>query len=171
MIPGPSGHVMMSRPPTVAQCIPTPAVGFAYSLSENDLGIPNYMRRYLFMPLLAATALAGCGSDSSEHKTASPAAARSELAATRDALNTALATYKSGDHAKAVDQVSEAYVSHFEDVEGPLEGKDDELKEDLEHAIADDLRASMKAGKPAPAVERQVNAIVDNLDKADAALR
>jgi len=130
------------------------------------------MRRYLFMPLLAAAALAGCGSDSSEPKTsASPEAARSEVAATRDALNTALATYKSGDHAKAVDQVSEAYVSHFEEVEEPLEGKDDELKEELEHAIADHLRAAMKAGKPAAAVERQVNAIVDDLAKADAALR
>ena len=134
------------------------------------------MRRYLLMPVLAAAALAGCGNDSSssseaEHENASPTVARQEIAETRDALNAALASYKAGDHAKAVDQVSEAYVSHFEEVEGPLEGKDDELKEAIEHAIADDLRADMKAGKPAAAIERRVNSIVDDLDKADAALR
>jgi hypothetical protein len=132
------------------------------------------MRRYLFMPLLAAV-LVGCGSDSSssesEHENASPAVARREVAETRAALNAALATYKAGDHAKAVDQVSEAYVSHFEEVEGPLEGKDHELKESLEHAIADDLRADMKAGKPAAAIERSVNAVVGDLDRAAAALR
>lgn len=129
------------------------------------------MRRLFLMPLLALL-LAGCGSSSSDHETtATPAKARQEVAATRDALNAALASYRSGDHARAVDQVSEAYVSHFEEVEGPLEGKDDELKESLEHAIADDLRADMKAGKPAAAIERRVNAIVDDLEKADAALR
>jgi hypothetical protein len=128
------------------------------------------MRRFIFMPLLAAV-LVGCGSDSSKPKAASAETARSEVAATRDALNTALATYKAGDHAKAVDQVSEAYVSHFEEVEEPLEGKDDELKESLEHAIADDLRTDMKAGRPAAAIERRVNTILSGLDKADAALR
>jgi hypothetical protein len=171
MIAGRSGHVITSLQLTVAQVFRRPRLDLLILQWGNDLGTPNYMRRYLFMPLLAAAALAGCGSDSSEPKTASPATARSEVAATRDALNTALATYKSGDHAKAVDQVSEAYVSHFEEVEGPLEGKDDELKESLEHAIADDLRAAMKAGKPAAAVERQVNGIVADLEKADAALR
>jgi len=131
------------------------------------------MRRLFIVPFLAAL-LAGCGggsSDSSEHENSSPTVARKEVAETRDALNAALATYKAGDHAKAVDQASEAYVSHFEEVEGPLEGKDGELKESLEHAIADDLRAAMKAGKPAAEVERRVNGIVADLEKADAALR
>lgn len=128
------------------------------------------MRRLILMPLLAA-ALVGCGSTSSEPKPASPAVAREEIARTRDALTAALASYRQGARAKALDQVSEAYVSHFEEVEGPLEGKDDELKESLEHAIASDLRADMRAGKPAAAVERRVNAILADLDKADAALR
>jgi hypothetical protein len=128
------------------------------------------MRRLIFTAALAAL-LAGCGSSSPEHENADPATARREVAATRTALNAALASYRRGDHAKAVDQVSEAYVSHFEEVEGPLEGKDDELKESLEHAIADDLRTDMKAGKPTAAIARSVDAIVADLDKAEAALR
>jgi hypothetical protein len=116
--------------------------------------------------------VAACGgSDSSEPETASPAVARKEIGETRDALNAALATYKSGDKAGAQEQVAEAYVSHFEEVEGPLDSKDHELNEDLEHAISDELRASMKAGKPAAAVEAQVTAILADLDKAEAALR
>ena len=116
--------------------------------------------------------VAACGgSDSSEPETASPAVARKEIGETRDALNAALATYKSGDKAGAQEQVAEAYVSHFEEVEGPLDSKDHELNEDLEHAISDELRASMKAGKPAAAVEAQVKAILADLDKAEAALR
>jgi hypothetical protein len=116
--------------------------------------------------------VAACGgSDSSEPETASPAVARKEIGETRDALNAALATYKSGDKAGAQEQVAEAYVSHFEEVEGPLDSKDHELNEDLEHAISDELRASMKAGKPAAAVEAQVRAILADLDKAEAALR
>jgi hypothetical protein len=132
------------------------------------------MRRLVITSFLLALALAGCGggsSDSSEHENASPEVARKEVAATRSAITAALASYKSGDHAKAVDQVSEAYVSHFEEVEGPLEDKNEELNEDLEHAISGDLRDSMKAGKPVAAVERQVNEILAGLDKAEAALR
>jgi hypothetical protein len=116
--------------------------------------------------------LAACGgSDESKPETASPAVARKEIGETRDALNAALATYKSGDKARAQEQVAEAYVSHFEEVEGPLEDRNDELNEDLEHAISDELRTSMKAGKPAAEVEAQVKAILADLGKAEAALR
>src|SRR4051812_3060514 len=108
------------------------------------------MRRILFLALFPCSlALAACGgsdstSEEPERENDSPAVARKEVAETRNALNTALATYKSGDKTAAQEQVAEAYVAHFEEVEGPLEAKDDELKEDLEHAIADDLRSSMK---------------------------
>jgi hypothetical protein len=131
------------------------------------------MRRTVLLALFASSlALAACGgSDGSEQENASPTVARKEVAETRDALHAALATYKKGDRAAAREQVAEAYVSHFEEVEGPLEGKDDELKESLEHAIGDDLRASMKAGRPVKEVEAQVKAIVADLDKAQAALR
>ena len=135
------------------------------------------MRRLVLLGLFTCSlALAACGgSDSSskksEQENASPATARKEVGETRDALNAALATYKKGDKAAANEQVAEAYVSHFEEVEGPLEGKDAELKESLEHAISDDLRSSIKAGKPAKQVEAQVKAIVADLDKAEAALQ
>jgi hypothetical protein len=135
------------------------------------------MRRLVLLALFTCSlALAACGgsdssSEESEHENASPATARKEVGETRDALNAALATYKKGDTAGANEQVAEAYVSHFEEVEGPLEDKDAELKESLEHAISDDLRSSIKAGKPAGEVEAQVKAIVADLDKAEAALQ
>src|SRR5690348_9161149 len=135
------------------------------------------MRRLVLLALFTCSlALAACGgsdssSEESERENASPATARKEVGETRDALNVALATYKKGDKDAAQEQVAEAYVGHFEEVEGPLGGKDDELKESLEHAIADDLRASMKAGKPAKDVEAQIKAIVADLDKAEAALQ
>jgi hypothetical protein len=122
--------------------------------------------------MLASLTLAACGgSDDSSQENASPATARKEVGETKAALNAALATYKSGDKAAAREQVAEAYVAHFEEVEGPLEGKDAELKESLEHAISDELRTSMKARRPAAKIEAQVKAIVADLDKAEAALQ
>jgi hypothetical protein len=131
------------------------------------------MRR-LLIPVLSTCALtlAACGSGGdSTQENASPATARKEVGETRNALNAALATYRSGDRKAANEQVAEAYVSHFEEVEGPLEGRDNELKESLEHAIADELRASMRARKPAGEIEAQVKAIVAELDEAEDALR
>jgi hypothetical protein len=132
-------------------------------------------RTVLFALCTSSLALAACGgsdsSSSTESENSSPSVARKEVGETRDALNAALASYKQGDKAAANEQVAEAYVSHFEEVEGPLEDKDSELKESLEHAIADDLRSSMKAGKPASEIEAQVKAIVADLNKAEAALQ
>jgi hypothetical protein len=136
------------------------------------------MRRTASLAFIAGSlVLVACGGDDSssseesERESATPATAVKEVGETRDALKTALATYRDGDAATAQEQVAEAYVSHFEEVEGPLEDKNEELNEDLEHAISGDLRDSMKAGKPVAAVERQVNDILADLDKAEAALR
>jgi hypothetical protein len=134
------------------------------------------MRRTLLFALFTCSlAVAACGgsdsSSSTESENSSPSVARKEVGETRAALNAALASYKHGNKRAANEQVAEAYVSHFEEVEGPLEDKDSELKESLEHAIADDLRTSMKAGKPASEIEAQVKAIVADLDKAEAALQ
>jgi ABC-type phosphate transport system substrate-binding protein len=122
----------------------------------------------------AALGLAACGSDSpgSQASTGETAStARSEVGKTRSALRAALATYAAGDAAAAADQVAEAYVSHFEDVERPLAQKDPALKERLEESISSELRAHMKAHRPAGTIAREVGAIAADLDKAEAALR
>ena len=124
--------------------------------------------------LAASLALLACGSDSKgseEQEQTSPAVALKEAGETRAALTAALATYKGGDQRAAEDQVAEAYLQHFEEVEGALEEKDAELMEKLEEAINGDLRNAMKEGKPAGEVEAQVNAVVADLRKAEAALQ
>jgi hypothetical protein len=125
----------------------------------------------MFTSSLALAACGGSDSDTTERETAGPTTAVKEVGETRDALKSALATYKDGDAAGAQEQVAEAYVSHFEEVEGPLEDKNEELNEDLEHAISSELRDAMKARKPVAAVERKVDDILADLDKAEAALR
>jgi hypothetical protein len=122
----------------------------------------------------AALGLAACGSDSSGSKAStgeSASTARAEIGKTRAALRAALATYRTGDTTAASDQVAEAYVSHFEDVEGPLGQKDPDLKERLEASISGGLRAHMKAHRPVRTIASEVGAIVAALDKAEAALR
>jgi hypothetical protein len=126
----------------------------------------------------ATLALTACGSDSSSSKSeseeqagSSAATALAEVGETRDALKAALATYKSGDKAAAEEQVAEAYVSHFEEVEGPLDERDHELNEELEEAISGELRSDMKAGEPAAEIETKVKSIVADLDKAEALLK
>jgi hypothetical protein len=126
---------------------------------------------------ISSFALTACGSSDSSpssgstQQSASPTLALKEVSETRAALKAALQTYKDGDAAGAQEQVAEAYVSHFEEVEQPLDAKDHELKESLEHAISDDLRADMKAGRSPAVVQAQVDKIVADLDKAEAALQ
>src|SRR3954447_13234277 len=111
------------------------------------------MKRATLLPSAALTSLAlafaACGDDNSsssssaEDSTAAKSTALREAGETRDALQAALATYKQGDKAAAEEQVSEAYLQHFEEVEGPLEKADDELNEKLEDAIREGLRADI----------------------------
>src|SRR4051794_15089033 len=131
------------------------------------------MRLTLSLVLVAGSlALAACGGSSSgEQENTSPAVAAKEIGATRDALQKALAAYKSGDKKGAQEQVAEAYVSHFEEAEAPLEKRSDALKENLERAITTELRGAMRAGRSAARVEAQVRAIVAGLDRAQDALR
>jgi ABC-type glycerol-3-phosphate transport system substrate-binding protein len=124
----------------------------------------------------ASLALVACGGDSNDSgasttEQASASVALKEAGETRDALTAALATYKTGDKQAAEDQVAEAYLQHFEEVEHALEERDAALKEKLEEAINSELRDAMKAGKPAAEIEAQVDTVVADLQKAEAALR
>jgi hypothetical protein len=128
---------------------------------------------------LAASALgvAACGGSSSsgqesEAQVSSDAsAARREVGETADALRAALATYKAGDRRGAEDQVAEGYLQHFEEVEGPLEKRDEELTEELEEAINQDLRRQMRSGASEGQVARSVTEILADLRQAESALR
>jgi hypothetical protein len=120
----------------------------------------------------ASLGLVACGDKKSKSstETASPAAARKQVGETRIALAAAMKTYKSGDKAAAEEQVSEAYLQHFEGVEGPLGKRDAALKEELEDAIATELRQKIKSGSGAE-VAALYKEIVVNLSKAEALLR
>ena len=125
--------------------------------------------------LAAALGVAACGEDESETKTgaattASPATALRELRATRSGLQAAQASYRAGDRARAGEQVSTAYVEHFEHVEGPLEERDHELTESLEDRIREDLRREIAAGRTAQ-VERLFRDVFRDLTRAEALLR
>ena len=120
----------------------------------------------------ASMLLSACGGDDDKEaeKTASPAVALKEAGETKTAITAALATYAAGDAAKAEEQVAEAYVSHFEEVEGSLEERDHELNEKLEESISGDLRQAIKAKDDAKVTSLGTQIVAD-LTKAEAALR
>jgi hypothetical protein len=123
----------------------------------------------------AALAFSACGDDdkpseAEEHRSR-PATALTEAGKTRTALNKALATYKRGNPAAGADQASEAYLQHFELVEGPLEERDHELNEKLEDAIREELVGKMKARAPASEVEALAREIDRDLATAESKLR
>jgi hypothetical protein len=127
--------------------------------------------------LAIAAAAAGCGSSDSdsdreaaEHQ-ATPPQAIAQIAAVRSGLTEALATYKSGDHAAADEQVGTAYLEHFELVEGPLEEVDHELTEELEDGIREHLREAMQDDAPTSQVRKLVDQLDAQLEEAKAALQ
>jgi len=122
--------------------------------------------------LTASLALAACGGDEQGAPPAASASeARSEAAATRVSLRKALAQVKAGNRKAADNTVSEGYLQHFEDVEGPLDKVDHELNEKLEGGIKDDLREKIRSGAPASEVERLVASLEADLATAERKLR
>ena len=122
--------------------------------------------------LTASLALAACGSDDkSSAAPASASEARTEAAATRASLQKALTQLKAGDRKAADDTVSEGYLQHFEDVEGPLDKVDHELNEKLEDGIKGDLREKIKSGAPVAKVEQLVASLDADLKTAESKLR
>jgi hypothetical protein len=124
----------------------------------------------LAMTATASLALAACGGDSSsnaaEKEQATPAQAVTEIGATESALDTALTQVKSGDRAAAEETISQAYVDHFETVEGPLGKVDPELKEKLEESISATLRDKIKSGAPVARVQAMIIQIKADLATA-----
>jgi hypothetical protein len=119
--------------------------------------------------LLAALALvvAGCGGDEeSEEESATPAEAVAEIGEIKTLLATAVDQVRAGDADAAEETVGDAYLEHFEKVEGPLGERDHELMEELEEAISTDLREEIKAGKGADEIDAAVDEIDADLDRA-----
>lgn len=136
------------------------------------------MRRTLPIILVGAGLVAaGCGggSDSSETEaaeetTVSAKEATAEIDAVRTGLAASLAAYRRGDAAQAEELASEAYLQHFELVEGPLEERDEELNEELEEQIRETLRDRIQDGASVKQVAVLVGTIDRELDEAERAL-
>jgi hypothetical protein len=122
--------------------------------------------------LAASLALAACGGDDKgAAPTESAGEPRAEAAATRASLQTALRQLKAGHRKAADDTVSEGYLQHFEDVEGPLDKVDHELNEKLEDTIKGDLREKISSGAPVAEIERLIATLDADLRTAEAKLR
>lgn len=120
--------------------------------------------------------LAGCGGGSDENgaeaeKPVTAQGAIAEIGKVRAGLADALTAYEAGDVKAADTLVGDAYLEHFELVEGPLGEQDAELNETLEDAIREELRDMITAKAPKAEVGGLVKEIQANLDKAAAALR
>jgi hypothetical protein len=126
----------------------------------------------LLLASLALVVAAGCGgSDESEEESSTPAEAVVEIGEVKKLLGTAVDQVREGDAETAEETVGDAYLEHFEHVEGPLGEKDHDLMEELEEAISTDLRADIKTGKSADEIEATVNEIDADLDRAVELLR
>jgi hypothetical protein len=128
------------------------------------------------LTLASSLALAACGGSESESEEAAeqqstPAQARAEIAEVRNGLDVAVATLREGDAKAADDEVSEAYLEHFEKVEGPLEQVDHELTEKLEDSIREELRGGIQAGAPVAEIQTMVKQIKADLATAEQKLR
>ena len=125
--------------------------------------------------MCGALALGACGGGDEEGsepagEQSTPAEAVKEIGATRASLDQAVGQLRSGDRQAAHDTVAEAYVEHFENVEGPLEKVDPELNEELEEAISQELRRRIKGGAPVRVVSTLVTDIKGDLATAEAKL-
>jgi hypothetical protein len=123
----------------------------------------------LLVPLAALLLLAaaGCGgSDDSDEESATPAEAVAEITAIKAMLADAVQLVSDGDVEAAEETVGDAYLEHFEHVEGPLGERDHDFMEELEEAISTDLRNDIKEGKPAAEIRTEVEEINEDLDRA-----
>jgi hypothetical protein len=125
------------------------------------------------LALGSAVALVACGEDkkAAGDQPAGAATAIAEIGETRTALDRGLEAFKAGDKARAQELVSEGYVQHFEEVEGPLEKVDHALKEKLEQTIAMGIRDKIKQGAPVAEVQALVGQAQADLTTAEQKLK
>lgn len=128
--------------------------------------------------LTAVALFAGCGdgdssssTEESEHEAATPAKAIVEVGLVRQGLAAGLAAYKQGNAEKADELIANAYLEHFELVEGPLGESNEELKEELEELIREEIRDEVKAGVDAAEVEALIAEANQELNKAEKVLK
>ena len=134
------------------------------------------MRRTFAVSVTAlALAAAGCGGDDDseeavEESAATPRQAVAEIAEVREGLDAGLVAYRKGEAEEAEQLVGDAYLEHFELVEGPLEDRDEELNEELEVLISTTIRDAIKEGEPAEQVASLVKEANGGLDEAESEL-
>jgi DNA anti-recombination protein RmuC len=132
------------------------------------------LRSVLLLTALAGTlAVAGCGGSDAEaeDESATPAQAAQEIDQIETLLDDALAQYRDGDAEAAEETVGDAYLEHFEKVEGPLGDEDHEFMEELEHRISTEIRDEMKDDAPVADVEQLIGQTKQDLAKAQAMLQ
>lgn len=129
---------------------------------------------------LSVTALAliaaGCGGDDSDEATeeeagVTPKEAIAEIAEVRQGLDRSLTAYIEGDAAEAEQLAGDAYLEHFELVEGPLEERDEELNEELEQLIREDVRDAIVNGARQEEVIDLIDQANNGLDQAERELK
>jgi hypothetical protein len=130
----------------------------------------------LLLALAAPAALvAGCGddekSDEKSEETSTPQQAIAEIGEVRKLLAQVVVKIREGDRAAAEKLAGDAYLEHFEKVEGPLGEKDHELMEEIEEQIATELRDEIKSGASTAQIAALVAKIQVGLVKAEALLR
>jgi hypothetical protein len=125
----------------------------------------------LLLGLVGTVAACGGSDDegSSPEVTAEQAAA--EIDEIKTLLDQAVMEYREGDKTAADTTVGDAYLEHFEEVEHPLEERDHELMEELEHRISTEIRDEMKNGASADEVAALVDETKTDLDTAKAKLQ
>ena len=133
---------------------------------------------------LVALTVTACGSDDDSSPAAATATeegeeegeitaeeAAAEIDEIKRMLDEGLAQYQDGDQEAADTTVGDAYLEHFEKVEHPLEERDHELMEELEHRISTEIRDEMKEGASADEVAALVEETKADLDTAKAKLQ
>lgn len=137
----------------------------------------SHLRR--LAAIAAATgslALVACGGDDGssssepEEGSVSPEQAVSEIGEVRDGLDASLTAYEDGDAEQAEELAADAYLEHFELVEGPLEEVDPALNEGLEELIREQLRGAITDGRSPAQVSDLVERAQDDLDQAESRL-